>query len=244
MKAIKTKAIKLALAGVVMVGLSNSVFAQSTLSGISGLSLGGLTGISPLGGTQQQYAMPTLAVPQYDPTALQAQGCDPNVMNQLLNNWVMNSARANAMQNFMMQQNALAAPKPPTGSNGSSCYQNAVNNIENAMGPFAKILSLFSGGAPDMNAIGSAIGATLGNVACSMVSSYTSSLAGGLTSSLNSTQLGGGYSIGSVGGIVNSTVTSSGTINSTGVANTVTNTAMPYINSGTSSVTSSLNPFK
>lgn len=137
--------------------------------------------------------------------ALRDQGCDPQVMYRLTNNYLLNRGmeRNLELQTLVGEQANGALPAETAGSvkigaNGSpttsaaSCFQQAASNVNQVVSTANRVLSVLSGGGgfSATDAIKGAVNYA-SNAACQQVNNYTGQVVGGYTNPINGTANGG-----------------------------------------------------
>lgn len=136
--------------------------------------------------------------------ALRDQGCDPQVMYRLNNNYLLQRglARNLELQTLVGEQamGALPAdvagatkpgPNGTTTTSAASCFQQAASNVNQVVSTANRVLSIFSGGGfSASDAIKGAVNYA-SNAACQQVNNYTGQVVGGYTNPINGTANGG-----------------------------------------------------
>ena len=218
---------------------------------------------------------PRLMIPQYTNTELQSVGCDPNNWNMLVNQYLAKRGlerSQQAQQQVADQMTATPAARGTgtgPGAGGATCFESAINTINNTMRTVNQIIAIFTGGGPDWSAIGNAVLGQLTTAACNQINQYTGSIAYNAVSPLNQSLNGGigainntGVNVGGLGtvnagGMVLGSATgnaglglngsNNGTlpyISSGQVNSTINGTATGGVNTSTTSWYSNLNPFR
>lgn len=188
---------------------------------------------------------PRLMIPQYTNTELQSVGCDPNNWNMLVNQYLAKRGlerSQQAQQQVADQMSATPAARGTgtgPGGGGASCFESAINTINNTMRTVNQIIAIFTGGGPDWGAIGNAVLGQLTTAACNQINQYTGSIAYNAVSPLNQSLNGGFGAVNNLGvqtglGNINigSQVLGSARGNAGPGLNGSNNGALPYINSG------------
>lgn len=224
-KSIKTT---LALSAFGLFFLAGSVNAQTTTSVSNNSS-----------GTTTTQTSTSLVVPQYDDSTLAAAGCDKNVWNTMLNQYVANRTADKAMAgqigaNFVSR--APSATNPLSGAVGS-CFGSALSTINSVTATANTIRGLLTGNGFDSSQLMTYAEKLATQAACSQVNAYiseTTSTSGlgstistfnGTTGSvLNSGTNIGGVNTGSISGALGGSGYTSGASSSTNI---------PYLNTTT-----------
>lgn len=185
-----------------------------------------------------------IPVPQYDSGQLAQAGCDQNVWNQMVTDYQNKALTQAAIGEKTAQLQATRAPSPV-----SSCFDAAVQLINNATRAYNTIAALLTGGGLDSSMLYAYAQKLVVGAACSQVNSLVNQ--SGLGTQINNVN-------GQIGGALN-TGTNIGGVN-TGSVNQILNGGgyqqnnsgnVPYVNSnglanstGATGVLNSINPFK
>jgi cell fate (sporulation/competence/biofilm development) regulator YlbF (YheA/YmcA/DUF963 family) len=182
--------------------------------------------------------LPPLTVFTADAAILQSQGCLPEVMNNLNAKYMTDRTLArNQEYTTQVLQQAINTPKP---SSTMDCFQQALQNINQAIAAINSIMALFSGNV-DMGAMLQGLAKMVLSAVCQEVNQVTGKISGSLTSpvtgQINST-LGGinnaGVNTGitGVGNVTVGQVTQMGGLNTSNPSNP----AIPVIQSGATAI--------
>lgn len=130
--------------------------------------------------------LPPLTVLKMSDAELLDKGCVPSVMDTLNNDYLFNRGRERELelQTLVKQQVDWAPPAEGTnvpsapGSNVSagSCFQQAANNINNAVNAANTVLGILSGGGLSAESVVNAAVGVAKNIACQQVNNYTGTL--------------------------------------------------------------------
>lgn len=174
------------------------------------LVLGCTVSIQAIAATPEQGKTPELQVPKFSAGQLQQAGCDPNIMNTMVQTYINERTYDRAIESKIQvyDQNFGAAPPPRAGgaAGGSgfaatSCVQGAISQING----LTTMLNALAGGLGSFN-IQSLIQNVQGQLvqaACTQVNNYTSQLVSGITGNV-------GSAVGGVTGALNSGVSTGG----------------------------------
>ena len=192
-----------------------------------------IVGLLPALSMQVNAQNNKLIIPQYDNGTLINAGCEPQVWNQMVNDYTAKRGLERGLQFSTIQEQYLSTPAakgPTSGASGGagSCFQSATNNINSAMQGVNALMSIFSGGF-DFSALASGVANQLGQAACREIDSRLGQMTGGLTGQLNTATYGVTSTI--TGASIN-TGTSAGSINVGQYATSANNTTgnqIPYI---------------
>lgn len=210
---------------------------------------------------QSSGASNQLIVPNYDATTLTNAGCDPAIWNKMVADYTSKRTNERQLQNATIQQQVLSTPAAKgssgTTSNGmsvaASCFQTTAKQIDTAMNAVNAVMTLYSGGMPDLSSLGSSIASQLGAAACKQMDYQLAGTIGSTTGSItNQANTLTGYGTGNFSTNVGSG-NSVSTINLGSLASnngTASSLSTPYVtstnaNNSNSSLSwfSKLNPF-
>ena len=150
------------------------------------LVLGCSISLQAIAATPEQGKTPELQVPKFSAGQLQQAGCDPNIMNTMIQTYINERTYDRAIESKIQvyDQNFGAAPPPKAGAGGSgfaatSCVQGAIDKVNSA----TAMLNALAGGLANFN-IQSLIQNVQGQLvqaACTQVNNYTNQLVSGIT---------------------------------------------------------------
>lgn len=199
---------------------------------------------------QTQVTVPNSGTPAltyftYTNQELQAAGCDPNVWNELVTEYVKKRMVERNQQGLIQVQKQATPPVPAGGtSSGKSCFENATNQINSAISGVNSVLSIFTGNV-DWSSLSNKTLGQLTTAACNQIDSHLGNITSGVFQPINSTihQTTGMIS----GASVN---TALGSVNLGGAITPSTNTTtVPHVNttgatSGIIDTIQQFNPFR
>jgi hypothetical protein len=250
------------LAQVVSQGTTSSTSASTTASTTANTVSTNTSNISSQSSTQNTTTvsgggapsipgLPALTVFTADNNTLISQGCNPDVLNQMNNNYINNRTLArNQSYNTLVLQPVLATPKRPSGAN---CIQQAMDNIMSMMNTIEAIISMFSG-TPNWGSLTGILTKLALGLVCREVNNITSNITNqlkspvtglantinGQVSSIASTGIGStGYTVGQAVTATGNTVPTVSTSSTTSSTSTASNVASTVANT-----LSNINPFK
>jgi len=173
---------------------------------------------------------PALTYFTYTNQELQSSGCDPNVWNELVADYIQKRTLERAQQGAIQVQDQAKPPIPAGGTtSGRSCFENATNQINSAISGINSLLSIFTGSV-DWSSLANNTINQLTTAACNQIDAYLVNMTSGVLQPINNTVNQTNSTIG--GASIN---TSLGSVNVGGaiVPNTSTTTTVPYVNTTT-----------
>ncbi len=156
------------------------------------LVLGCSISLQAMAATPEQGKTPELQVPKFSASQLQQAGCDPNIMNTMIQTYINERTYDRAIESKIQvyDQNFGAAPPPKAGGGAggsgfaaTSCVQGAISQINGV----TTMLNALAGGLGSFN-IQSLIQNVQGQLvqaACTQVNNYTNQLVSGITGNIS-----------------------------------------------------------
>lgn len=134
----------------------------------------------------QTQTTPQLMIPEYTAQQLKEAGCDPNVWSQLVQNYLNKRGYERQVQGKIqvIDQGNAAPQSGNSGTNGASCWDQALDQIGSIATTLDNIMSIFNGGF-SASKLGGVIKQQLSDFACSQVTNYTSQISYGVNSTVN-----------------------------------------------------------
>lgn len=157
------------------------------------IGIGVLMGISATQAVAQNQApaqgqnpqTPQIMLPEYTAQQLKEARCDPNVWNELVQNYLAKRGYERQVQGkIQVIDQGNAAPQANQGASGASCWDQAIDQLGSIATTLDSIMSIFNGGF-SASKLGGIIKQQVSDFACSQVLNYTNQISYGVNSTVN-----------------------------------------------------------